>query len=351
MRLGIVGLPGCGKTTVFNALTGLSLPTGAHAASGKLDVAVGVVNVPDARVDRLGAMYRPRKTTYATVTFTDIGGLGSGARASTITGPLRNELAKVDGFVHVVQAFADASGDARRLEHELILLDMVIVEYRLERLAAEWARGRGDTRQRSEAETALMERLRAHLDGERPLRELEGLAAAERKVIGGYGLLSLKPMLVLSNLADDAEESLADDLLPPARGRVCSAVRGRVEAEIAQLEHSERQAFLEAYGIEETGAARVIQLAYRLVGLSSFFTVGEDEVRAWTVRVGATALEAAAAIHTDLAKGFIRAEVTAYDELIGLGGPKAARAAGKQRLEGRDYVVQDGDVLTIRSGL
>jgi hypothetical protein len=231
-----------------------------------------------------------------------------------------------------------------------MLLDMVIVEYRLERLAAEWAKARGDGRQRSEAETALMDRLRLHLDNERPLRELDGVTAAERKVVGGYGLLSLKPMLVLTNLPDDAPEPSADPL-PPARGRVCAAVRGRVEAEIAQLEPDERRLFLDAYGIEETGAARVIQLAYALLGLCSFFTVGEDEVRAWTVRVGGSAVEAAAAIHTDLAKGFIRAEVTSYEELVRLGGPKAARAAGRQRLEGRDYVVKDGDVLTIRSGI
>jgi ribosome-binding ATPase len=361
MKLGIIGLPQSGKTTVFNALTGRDLPTGSRGSGDRLEVATGVVNVPDARVDDLSARFRPKKTVFATVTFTDIGGLDEGIGASGIHGPLRNELAKVDGFVHVVRAFgpegAGAAGsnvDPRRdratLEAEFILADLVTVEHRLARLASESPRAREDVRRAGAIETELMDRLHVHLESERPLREFVDLTTAERKTVRGYGLLSLRPMLVLHNVADTApwsDDPVADEA-PHTRSM---ALHGRLEAEIAQLPQHDREVFLAGYGIAEAGIARVIRAGYALLGLQSFFTVGEDEVRAWTVHEGASAVEAAATIHTDLGRGFIRAEVTAYDDLVEQGDMKAVKAAGRQRLEGRDYRVRDGDILTIRSGV
>ncbi|NPV66635.1 MAG: redox-regulated ATPase YchF [Anaerolineae bacterium] len=356
MRLGIIGLPQSGKTTIFNALTGQNLPTG-FSGSGQMEVHTAVVPVPDERVDFLSALYRPKKTTYATVTYKDIGGLEAGLGEGGLSGPLRNELAQVDGFVHVVRVFADDSvphpqgsidpaRDVAILDGEFLLLDLITVERRLERLKDEWNK-KPDTRRQNELETALMERLHAHLEAERPLREL-ALTADEIRLISGYGLLTLKPMLLLFNCGDTVippAELLHDDAHDPAH---MISLQGRVEAEIAQLEPDDRALFLAEYGIAEPSASRVIRLSYQLLGIQSFFTVGEDEVRAWSVPVGATAVEAAGVIHTDLARGFIRAEVTAFADLRALGDMKAVKAAGKQRLEGKTYVVQDGDIITVR---
>jgi ribosome-binding ATPase len=363
MKLGIIGLPGSGKTTVFNALTHQALPTGTSAGGGgRLTVSTAVVEVPDPRVDDLSARYRPKKTTWASVTFTDIGGLEEGIGTSGIHGPLRNELAKADGFAHVVRAFGsdgaappalgvDPWRDHGTLETELLLLDLVTVEHRMERLRAEWPKARDQARRANEAEAELLGRLAEALGAERPLRHLrDQLSPDEVKMVRGYGLLSLKPILVLHNVADDAPWT-HEALDPAGPASAAMMVHGRLEAEIARLAPDERATFLAEYGIGEPGVARVIRAGYGLLGLISVFTVGDDEVRAWTVHAGATAVDAAGAIHTDLARGFIRAEVATYDDLVALGDMKAVKAAGKQRLEGRDYVVRDGDILTIRSGI
>ena len=224
------------------------------------------------------------------------------------------------------------------------------IEHRLERLHAESPRARDEVRRANETEAALLARLRDHLESERPLRELADLTAAERRAVRGYSFLSLRPMLVLLNVPDDAAW-VETPVVGERPHTVVMTIHARLDAEIAQLAPDERSHFLAEYGLVEPGVARVIRMGYAVLGLQSFFTVGEDEVRAWTVPVGATAVEAAGHIHTDLARGFIRAEVATYDDLVALGDMKAVKAAGRQRLEGRDYVVRDGDILTIRSGV
>ncbi len=356
MRLGIIGLPNSGKTTLFNALTRQNLATAA-ASSGQFEVHTAVVNVPDPRVDRLSAMYNPRKTIYATITYADIGGLDKGISQGGLKGQFRQELAQADGFVHVVRAFqddtvphpyvtVDPARDVEILDAEFLLSDLVAVEKRLEKLHGD-LRIRGKTVDKAvPIELELMEKLKAQLEADRPLRDLE-LTADELRLIRGYGFLSLKPVLIVLNLGDDPGDS-AITLHYDHRQSAVVALRGKIEAELAQLDAADAAVFMEEYGITELSAARVIRLSYELLAIQSFFTVGEDEVRAWSIPVGATAPEAAGAIHSDLQKGFIRAEVMKYDDLIAAGSEAALRASGKLRLEGRDYVVKDGDIVHIR---
>lgn len=355
MKLGIIGLPGAGKTTIFNALTRGDAPTGRNMG-GRFDVLTAVVDVPDERVDRLSALFSPRKTTYAQVTYTDIAGLQKGmGENGGLAGPLLNHLAGLDGFVHVVRAFEDALlphpdgsvdplRDLQALDTELLLNDLVIVEGKLERLAEGLQKGALKNRAEAVAEQALFERLQAALSEEIPLRDLP-LEAAEEKALRGYGLLTLKPVLVVFNIGDDQDEVEAS--YSHARSEVVN-LRGRLEAELAQLPPGEVELFMEEYGVTELGLKRVIRLSYDLLGLLSFYTVGEDEVRAWRVRRDATALEAAGAIHSDLARGFIRAEVIGVDELLALGGMAGARSAGRLRLEGKQYQVQDGEIVHVK---
>jgi GTP-binding protein YchF len=357
MRLGIIGLPQSGKTTVFNALTGQNLPTG-FGASGQMEVHTAVVDVPEPRLDFLSDIFQPKKITHATVTYKDIGGLDKGIGEGGLSGPLRNELAQVDGFAHVLRAFEDAGvphplgsvgpqRDLETIEGEFMLLDLIAVENRLERLQEEYHK-KAEERRRIETETALMERLRAHLEGERPLRELTGdLTDDDHRLIRGYGLLTLKPMLIVLN-AGDAPVS-ADSVTYDCARTAVVCLRSKIEAEIAQLDSEEDRALFQAeYDIDEPGAACIIRLSHDLLGIHTFFTVVSDELRAWSLPVGGTAVDAAGTVHTDMARGFIRAEVIAYDDLKALGDVKAVKAAGRQRLEGKGYVVQDGDILTIR---
>ncbi|MBN1965043.1 MAG: redox-regulated ATPase YchF [Anaerolineae bacterium] len=359
MRLGIIGLPQCGKTTIFNALTGQALSTGFGASGGgQMEVHTGVVDVPDARLDWLTDLYHPKKKTYATVTYKDIGGLDKGVGEGGLSGPLRNELATVDGFVHVLRAFdddnvphpldsVDPQRDLETIEGEFLLLDLIAVEGRLVRLKDEWTK-KPELRRQNERESALMERLQAHLETDQPLRTLATeLTPDDMKLLRGYGLLTLKPMLILLNSGDDAPPP--ETLVTWQQPRTALAtLRGQIEAEIAQLGPEDQEVFMAEYGIDELGAQRVIRLSYDLLGILSFFTVGDDEVRAWSLHAGGTAVEAAGTIHTDLARGFIRAEVVPYDVLRELGEMKAVKAAGKQRLEGKEYSVLDGDIITVR---
>jgi len=361
MRLGIIGLPNSGKTTLFNALTGSTYPTEPFS-SGQLEVHTAIVNVPDARVDRLSAAFKPKKTTYATVQYTDIGGLDKGIGEGGLSGPMRNELQQVDGFVHVVRAFDDEGVlhpydtiDPRRdldiIDGEFLLLDLIAVENRLARLEEERKKGKVENKLQNAAETELMERLHAHLSAERPLRDLD-LTPAELKSLRGYGLLTLKPVLVVFNTGEaggDPTAALAYD----HRKTLALALQGRLEAEIAQLEDPADVAlFLEEYAISEPSRERVIRLSYALLDILSFLTYGEDEVRAWPLPRGGTAVDAAGTIHSDLARGFIRAEVIAYDEFIAAGASVAeVKARGKMRLEGRDYLVRDGDMIVVRFAL
>jgi GTP-binding protein YchF len=359
MHLAIIGLPNSSKTTIFNALTRGNFDTTAFS-SGQFEVHTATVDVPDSRVDRLSLMFRPRKTTYAKVTYADIAGLSRGVSQGGLSGPLLNTLSQSDALLHVVRGFEDpgllhqeGTVDARRdldvVDAELLLSDLIIVERRIERLQSGLKKGSDKlTRAANEAELALFLRLLEMLDYNTPLRDME-LAPAELKMLRNYGLLTLKPVLIVINVGDAAPDDALcafDDYRH--RNTTVACLQGRVEMELAQMPPEEAAQFLEAYGIQEPGLNRVIDLSYTLLGLHSFFTVGEDEVRAWTIPVGASAVEAAGVIHSDLARGFIRAEVIGYDALIQAGSLANARQRGLLRLEGKDYVVQNGDILNIR---
>ncbi|NJD60142.1 MAG: redox-regulated ATPase YchF [Anaerolineales bacterium] len=351
MRLGIIGLPQSGKTTVFNALTRGHQPI--TTSGGRFDVHTGVVDVPDVRIDRLSAMFKPKKTIYAKVTYADIAGL-EGSQ-SAISGQILNLLTQMDGLLHVVRCFEDANvphpagsvnplRDIVTMDAELLLNDMITVERKLERLAEERKKGGGRERSVIEREIVLFERFKDTLSREIPLREID-LTSEDEKALAGFGFLTRKPLLVLLNLYEGQE-------IPPVEyphtHASLVALQGILEMELAQLAPEDAEVFMAEYGISELGLARVIRVSYDLLGLISFFTVGADEVRAWTLRRGLSAYEAAGEIHSDLQKGFIRAEVISYDELLALGGLNEAKAKGRLRLEGKEYLVHDGEIVHIR---
>lgn len=354
MRLGIIGLPQSGKTTIYNALTRGSQPTG--AGSGKIEVHTAVVDVPDPRVDQLSAMFKPKKTIYTKVTYADIAGLdGSAGKSGGISGTLLNQLTQMDGFLHVVRVFendevphpaetVDPARDLQTMDSEFLLNDLIAIERRLERMAEERKKGGGRDKTIIDREVALFERFHAALNDEIPLRDLE-VSEEEEKILSGFGFLSRKPVLVVLNLS---EGQTAPEIPYPHQHSQFVPLQGKLEMDIAQLPPEEMEMFLQEYGIEEPSLNRMIRLSYDLLGLQSFFTVGPDECRAWTVQRGATAPIAAGEIHSDLQKGFIRAEVVHYDDLISLGGMTEAKARGKLRLEGKEYLVKDGDILNIR---
>ena len=359
MRLAIIGLPNSSKTTIFNALTRGHSET-ANFSAGTFSINTGVVAVPDTRVDRLVAMFKPRKTAYAQVTYADISGLDKGVGKGGLAGPLLNALSESDALLHVVRAFddprvphsegtVDPQRDIEIVDIELLLSDLGIVEKRLERLRNDLARGLSkDKRSANDAELALMQHLHEHLMAEKPLRDLD-LTPADLKALRNFGLLTLKPLLVVVNVGDHKpEDGVARFAFYQHKQTVIVPLQGRLEMELAQMDPQEAAEYMPEYGIEEPGLNRLIRVSYDLLGLQSFFTVGEDEVRAWTIPVGATAVEAAGVIHTDLAKGFIRAEVVSYEGLIAAGSLAVAAKNAQLRLEGRDYVVKDGDILNIR---
>jgi hypothetical protein len=353
MRLGIIGLPQSGKTTIFNALTRGDKPT--TMSGGQVQVHTAVVAVPDPRVDRLSEIYKPEKTTYARVTYADIAGLEGGKGG--ISGQLLNEISGMDGLLLVIRCFGDdavphpqetvdAGRDVGTMLSELLLNDLILVERKIERLAEERQKG-GRDKAEIEREQALFQRLHAALSEEKPLRQIE-LTAEEHKSLGGYGFLTLKPLLVVLNLGEGQS--------PPDVGAQTGDIKaiplqGKLEMELAQMPPGEAGEFLKEYGIDEPSLNRMIRESYELLGLQSFFTVGEDEVRAWTVRVGAKAPEAAGTIHSDLQKGFIRAEVVTYEDIDRLGSMAESRDKGVLRVEGKEYVVQDGDVIHVRFNL
>jgi GTP-binding protein YchF len=356
MRLGIIGLPQTGKTTLFNALTRGTQPTG--AASGKMEMHTAVVDVPDARVDVLSDMFKPKKTIYAKVTYVDIAGLDGSASKAGISGNLLNQLAQMDGFIHVVRVFEDENvphvretidplRDIQAMESEFVLNDLISTERKLEHLAEEKKKGAGRDKGLIERENVLFTRLQQALSAEVPLRDVE-ISTEEEKLLSGFGFLSRKPLLIVLNLA---EGQAAPQITPPHKHSQVVSLQGKLEMDIAQLSEDEARLFLQEYGIEEPSLNRMIRYSYDLLGLESFFTVGPDEVRAWTVHRGASAPEAAGEIHTDLQKGFIRAEVISYADLIAAGGMTEAKAKGRYRLEGKEYIVKDGDILNIRFAL
>jgi ribosome-binding ATPase len=348
-RIGILGLPGSGKSTLFEILmqgAGMSAP----GASGREQV--GVVRVPDERVDRLSALYQPKKTTYAQVQFVDSAaarGAGEGARSLAKGPDLFSSVRNCDAFLAVVRAFENPAvpieggvrpeRDLANLEAELILNDLAIVESRMEKIEKELRIGK----KQNEREHAMLARWKEMLEAERPLR-LATFDAEEDRLLRGFQLLSLKPLLAVINQDDAASP------LPAASGAgtMTVALRAHLEREIVSLPPEEREAFRAELGVTEDGLSLIIRACYELLGLISFFTVGPDEVRAWTIRRGEKAVEAAGEIHSDLAQGFIRAEVIPTELLLESGGHAKAREKGRLRLEGREYIVQDGDCLEIR---
>lgn len=352
MKLGIVGLSQSGKTTLFNALTRGDQPT--TMSGTRFEVHTAVVDVPDPRVDILSEMFHPKKTIYAKVTYEDIAGLESGSQKG-FSGPMLNVLSQMDGFIHVVRCFDNPSvphimgninprRDLEALDAEFLLNDLIQVERKQERLQDELRKGGGRKKDVIRAEMALFEKLHDTLSEEKPLRTLT-FSKDEEKIMSGFGFLTRKPVLVVLNLAD---EQTPPDISYPWPHSAVTPLQGRLEMELAQLPPEEASIFMGEYGVEELSLSKVIRLSYDLLGLQSFFTVGEDEVRAWTVQRGANAVEAAGVIHTDLAKGFIRAEVISYDDLISAGSMAEARKQGTLRLEGKEYIVQDGDIMHIR---
>ena len=352
MRLGIIGLPQSGKTTLFNALTRATQPTG---ATGKIEIHTGVVDVPDRRVDRLSEMFKPKKTIYAKVTYVDIGGLDGSAGKAGISGALLNQLSQMDGFIQVVRVFedenvphvhnsVDPTRDIQNMESEFVLNDLIQVERKLERLQEEKKKGAGREKGLIEREQVLFERLHETLINEIPLRDI-GIDHEEDKLLSGFGFLSRKPMLIVLNLA---EGQSAPQIEYPHQNSMVTALQGKLEMDIAQLPPEEAEMFLAEYNIEEPSLNRMIRLSYELLGLHSFFTAGEDECRAWTIKAGTKAPQAAGKIHTDFERGFIRAEVVPYESLLRLGGMTHCREKGLVRSEGKDYVMQDGDVTLFR---
>ncbi len=352
MQIGIMGLPGAGKTTLFNVLAG------AHAQVGSYSSAVvepnrAVVKVPDPRLDRLSALFRPKKTTPAEVQYVDVAGLVQGSTTKGSLAAFLGHLRQADVLVHVVRAFPGPLGEPTPLadleagDLELVLADLGVIDKRLERVDRDIRSAPAGSlqRQAGEREKALLTEFRAALQAERPLRDLT-LDPADEKLVRGYGFLTLKPMLVVLNTAepDEALVAQAKAKLPWRQTEVVS-LAGQLEMELGELTAEEAAEFMLALGIETRGAPRVIQLSYHLAGLISFFTAGPDEVRAWTIKQGTPAAEAAGAIHSDIARGFIRAEVVRWDDLLEAGSTTEARKRGLLRSEGRTYIVQDGDVI------
>ncbi|MBN1579129.1 MAG: redox-regulated ATPase YchF [Anaerolineae bacterium] len=359
MQIGIVGLPNSTKTTIFNALTASQVETTAYS-TGQVETNTAIVDVPDPRIDRLSEMFSPLKTTYARIEYNDIAGLKAGiSKEGGISGLLLNTIAQNDALLHVVRAFEDESiahpegsidpaRDLAMLDFEFLFSDLTIVERRMERLAHDLnKKGEYANRQTDRQEFDMLMRIKENLEQEIPIRDLD-LTPQEQKQLRGYQPLTAKPVLVVLNVGDEGNDDPAAYVTYPHRHTDVICLRGGLEMEIAQLEAQEAHAFLAEYGIEEPGLSRMIRLSYQLLGLHSFFTVGEDEVRAWTIPQNTLAVNAAGVIHSDLARGFIRAEVISYDDLNAAGSLATARKQGKLQLEGRDYVVQDGDILNIR---
>jgi ribosome-binding ATPase len=356
VRVGLLGLPASGKTTLFNLLTLSKAETGAFSG-GKAEPHLAVIKVPDPRIDQLSAIFEPKKTTYAEIAFVDMAGLpGDPAARRSQTADSFKVLRDTDALALVVRAFADPAvphphetvDPARDLEElctELIFADLDLVTRRLERLVKE---AKNDPRLKKEE--AILERVREGLESERTVRSLE-LAPEDARAIAGFRFMTEKALLVVANTSGGAEGGAGAGALSAAaaaRGLPSIDLQVASEAEIAELPETEQAAFLADIGVTESGRARFIRRAYEILDLVSFFTVGPDEVRAWTIRRGTIALHAAGKIHSDIERGFIRAEVARYEDVLGHRGMKGLKEKGLLRLEGKEYVVQDGDIAHFR---
>jgi hypothetical protein len=358
MQVTIVGLPGSGKTTVFNALTGGHAETGGFSGS-RAAPNVAVVKVPDEQVDRLAALFAPKKTTYADVTYVDVAIPAGAARDGTINPDVLALVRNADALLHVVRAFDDPTApaaaepwrDVENLDLEFTVADLTVIEKRLEKLKTQGRHGSQAERDVAAREEELLQRVEPHLSEGHPIRSF-GLTADEEALLRGYRFLTQKPVLVVLNI-DEARLPEATALEAQGRERYAqpqsdvAAMAGKIESEIAELSDEDARPFMDDLGIAEPSRGRVIRLTYALLGLFSFYTAGEDECRAWTLRLGSSAVDAAGAIHSDLARGFIRAEVIGVDDLLAAASMAEARKRGTLRQEGKSYVVRENDVINV----
>lgn len=356
MKTGIIGLPQVGKTSLFKILTKAQIEDRGYTREAHL----GVAKVPDDRLDKLSALYNPKKLIHASVEYSDVAAIGQEALKESA---YANSLRTMDALIHVLRAFDEPSiphvgdinplRDAKNVDFDLVVNDLGQIEKRLERLEKDLKKMRTAELER---EFDLLKRAKTHLESERPLRDME-MSAEDKKRIRGFMFLSQKPILyalnvtestTLGNDLEKAEQKYGMKELASRPNAGVTAICGRVEAELADMSDEEAAEFLSSYGLRESGLVRLIRKSYELLGLISFFTVGEDECRAWTIERGSRAQVAAGAIHSDLEKHFIRAETIHWDQLLEAGSEANARARGTLRLEGKDYIVQDGDVMHIR---
>ncbi|MBW7996101.1 MAG: redox-regulated ATPase YchF [Candidatus Glassbacteria bacterium] len=346
MKIGLIGYPLSGKTAVFNTLTGLHARTDSFHSAGK-QANVGLIKVPDVRIDELSAIYKRKKTTYAEINFADFAGISADSGSGGFDSQSLSLMRQLDALAFVVRAFEDETvpnprgrpdpvADVTGIEEELQLADLIVVENRQQRLGKEARQGT--------KEYELLEKCRAALEDGRPLRDI-GLGGEEARALTGFTFLSLKPRLILVNTGEDA---LDDDRGAGEKFDNTITFCASVEQQIAELQPDEQQEFLEAMEISEPARPKFIRAAYGLMELISFFTVGDDEVKAWTIKAGTPAVEAAGKVHTDIQRGFIRAEVAAYDDYIVDRDMVKLKERGKLRLEGKNYVVQDGDIINFR---
>jgi GTP-binding protein YchF len=361
-QLVIIGLPNSGKTTVFNALTHADAQTGTFGGAGD-EPNLATVKVPDARLDRLTEMFQPQRKMAADVQYLDVAGVAKGMAEKGMGGKLLGHLSQADALVHVVRAFEDQNvahpeesvdpfRDIETLNLELIFSDLAVTEKRLDRLTGQIPKTRGSEREQYEREQVILTRFHGALEAETPIREVVGeIDPDDLRLIRGFGFLSQKPLLILLNTGEDQLGETAARLVTDATDRfgrpgvAVESIAGQIEMEIGRLDADDAAVFMEDLGIAESGLDRVIARSFDLLGLMPFFTVGPDECRAWTIRRGETAVEAATAIHSDIARGFIRAEVVGYDDFMAAGSMAETKRLGTFRREGKTYIVRDGDII------